>query len=196
MPKYSPNTIENCISSIILVSDVFGITPTLVKLSEELKVDTIVDPYDGVDMKFNNEAEAYSYFMDHVGLDAYLSKLQNTIQPVPKAKTLVGFSVGASAIWRLSEKVSPNLVKRGICFYGSQIRHYSALNPRFKIELIFPESEPHFNVSELQANLSTKQNVKTVRTNCLHGFMNSLSINYNQLAFQDQVDRLSAALEF
>jgi dienelactone hydrolase len=181
--------------SITLVSDVFGLTSALIKLAEALKVDTIVDPYDGVDMTFNNEAEAYSYFMDHIGLDVYLAKLIKAIQPAPAATNLIGFSVGACVVWRLSEKVSSNVVKRGFCFYGAQIRHYSELNPRFEIELIFPESEPHFDVSELQANLAKKQNVKTVRANCLHGFMNSLSRHYNQLACQDQIDRLSVALE-
>ncbi|MFT6141863.1 MAG: hypothetical protein ACJAXN_003098, partial [Psychromonas sp.] len=33
---------------MILVSDVFGKTPALIKLSEELNVRVIVDPYNGV----------------------------------------------------------------------------------------------------------------------------------------------------
>jgi len=55
--------------NIILVSDVFGRTPALVKLGEELNTAIIVDPYDGINMDFKNEAEAYSYFMDNVGLE-------------------------------------------------------------------------------------------------------------------------------
>ena len=181
--------------SIILVPDVFGITSALIKLSRALRVDTIVDPYDGVDMTFNNEAEAYSCFLDHVGQDAYLEQLKKAIQLASPTTTLIGFSVGASAIWRLSGTLSSTVVKRGFCFYGSQIRHYSTLNPTFEIELILPESETHFDVCELEANLAKKTNVKIVSTNYLHGFMNSLSSNYDQLAYQNQIDRLSVALE-
>lgn len=181
--------------NIILVTDVFGITSALIKLSEELNETAIVDPYDGIDMMFNNEADAYSYFMEYVGLDAYLVKLQKIVQPTSTAITLIGFSVGSCAIWRLSDRVQSNSIKRGICFYGSQIRHYSELNPAFEIELIFPESEPYFDVCELQVNLAKKQNVKTIRVDHLHGFMNKRSKNYNWAAYRDQVDRLSALSE-
>lgn len=176
--------------TIILVSDVFGKTPALISLSEELNADTIVDPYNGVDMGFKSESDAYSYFTEQVGLDLYLAKLLKVIQSGSTSRTLIGFSIGASAVWRLSEKVPSNFVKRAICFYGSQIRHYSELNPGFEVELIFPKSEPHFDVCELQANLSKKQNVKTIKVDYLHGFMNYYSSNYNQVAYQDQVNWL------
>ena len=169
------------------MSDVFGKTSALIRLAEELKADTIADPYNGVDMGFKTEAEAYSYFMERVGLDVYSAKLLNAIQSEATSKILIGFSIGASAVWRLSEKVSSKLIKRAICFYSSQIRNYSELNPKFQIELIFPKSEPHFDVCELQANLSKKQNVKTIKVDYLHGFMNYYSSNYNQVAYQDQV---------
>ncbi|MDN3490116.1 hypothetical protein [Pseudoalteromonas sp. APC 3694] len=35
-------------------------------------------------------------------------------------------------------------IVKGICFYSSQIRHHTELNPAFEIELIFPHYEqPH-----------------------------------------------------
>lgn len=176
---------------MIIISDVFGKTPALIKLSEELNASTIVDPYNGVDMKFKNEAEAYSYFVETVGLEAYLLKLITVIETGNSAKTLIGFSVGSSVIWRLSEKVSTHLVKRAVCFYGSQIRHFTNIEPQFEIELIFPKSEPHFNVSSLQTELSKKQNVKTIKTDYLHGFMNYYSTNYNKVAYTEQLNWLS-----
>ncbi|MFT4776027.1 MAG: hypothetical protein ACI9B7_000395 [Oleispira sp.] len=38
--------------NIILVADVFGKTPALIKLSEELQTEVIVDPYNGMNMGF------------------------------------------------------------------------------------------------------------------------------------------------
>lgn len=178
--------------NIILVADVFGKTPALIKLSEELNVRGIVDPYNGMNMSFKNEAEAYSYFMDHVGFEVYLSKLLKITESISSISTLIGFSIGASVIWKLSEKFSVKNVKRGICYYGSQIRNFKEVNPLFEVELIFPKKETHFDVLELQSELSKKQNVKTLKVAYLHGFMNFDSTNFSQSAYIEQVNWLRA----
>jgi hypothetical protein len=173
--------------NIILVSDVFGKTPALVKLSEELNANVIVDPYDGINMDFKNEAEAYSYFIDKVGLDTYLSKLLEITTSISSVTSLIGFSIGASVIWRLSENSSAKNISRGVCYYGSQIRNFKEVNPLFEVELIFPKMETHFDVLQLQSELSKKQKVKTMKVDCLHGFMNFYSTNYNEVAYQEQL---------
>jgi hypothetical protein len=175
---------------IILVSDVFGKTPALVKLSEELNANIIIDPYDGINMNFKNEAEAYSYFIDKVGLDNYLSKLLEITMSISSLTTLIGFSVGASIIWKLSENSSVKNISHGICYYGSQIRNFKELNPLFEVELIFPKVETHFDVLQLQSELCKKQKVKTMKVDYLHGFMNFYSTNYNEVAYLEQLDYL------
>ena len=180
------------VMSIILVSDIFGKTPALIELGEELNAKAIVDPYDGQDMKFKNESEAYSYFMENVGFDVYLSELLKIIKLADCASTLIGFSVGASAIWQLSDKISSDLVKRSICFYGAQIRNFTEVVPQIEVELIFPKYEPHFDVLELQACFYKTPNVKTSRVDYLHGFMNYYSNNYNQQGYREQVALLCA----
>lgn len=107
--------------NIILVADVFGKTPALITLAEELNAKLIVDPYNGRNMGFKSEAEAYSYFMDSVGLEIYFSTLLAVTESLSSVSTLVGFSVGASAVWKLSGELSVNNVKRGICFYGYKL---------------------------------------------------------------------------
>lgn len=176
--------------NIILVTDIFGKTPALLKLSEELKVKAIVDPYDGVDMAFKDEAEAYSYFMANVGFEEYLSRLLKTMASIPYNSTLIGFSIGASVVWALSEVPSVNNVQGAICYYGSQIRHFKEVKPRFEIELIFPKEEPHFDVQTLQNELAKKHNVTARKVDYLHGFMNLYSTNYNQSAYNEQLDWL------
>jgi dienelactone hydrolase len=173
--------------NIILVTDIFGKTPALVKLSEELNAKIIVDPYGGVDMAFKDEDEAYSYFISNIGFENYFSVLLKTMESINFTSTLVGFSIGASVIWKLSEKLSVKNVNCAICYYGSQIRNFKEVNPLFKVELIFPKKEFHFDVLKLKNDLSKKKNVHTTKVDYLHGFMNKHSTNYNQSAYNEQV---------
>lgn len=176
--------------SLILVSDVFGMTPALAQLSEALNADCIIDPYNGVNMDFSDEAQAYAYFIENVGLDAYLMLLKDKLEAMPSGIVLIGFSVGASAIWRFSETVPKGLVKKAIFYYGSQIRNFIDITPNIKTELIFPQSEPHFDVAVLQSQLSERKNVTTRRVEYLHGFMNKHSDNYNQAGYDIQIEWL------
>ena len=176
--------------SIMLVSDIFGKTPALITLADELNAKVIVDPYDGEYIKFNDELEAYAYFMENVGFDAYLVKLLAAINIAGSDITLIGFSIGASAVWKLSEQLSLNNVSRGICYYGSQIRYFKEVEPSFEIELIFPKYEEHFDVLKLQEELALKKNTKMTKTNYLHGFMNLYSINYTESAYNEQLNWL------
>ena len=181
--------------SVVLVADIFGRTTALTTLAKELDAAVIVDPYDGVDMGFSHEAQAYAYFMAQVGIEAYCLVLLKTLASTLTVTDLVGFSVGAAVIWKLSEHQSLKQIRRGICYYGSQIRNFKQLNPLFELELIFPKLEGHFDVEQLQTELSTKQNVKASKVDYLHGFMNACSTNYDPLGYQQQLNWLQLRLK-
>lgn len=178
--------------SIILVSDIFGVTPALLAMAKRLGASSIVDPYDGMMMEFQNEADAYSCFINTVGLDNYLAVLLKTVNSLEHQVTLIGFSVGASTVWRLSEIKCNSHIKQAICYYGSQIRNFTHIEPSFKIDLVFPASEPNFDVIALQKNISIKANVKTKKVVYLHGFMNHHSSNYNELGYKEHIEILSS----
>lgn len=171
--------------SITLVSDVFGITPGLLRLKEEIGAETIVDPYNGQSMAFNNEADAYSHFVSTVGLEGYVSILFKTLEAFETPTTLIGFSVGASAVWSISSSNERNLVKQAYCFYGSQIRNFTETEPCYRTNLIFPQSESHFDVAELIHKLTNKPNVSISQVEYLHGFMNYYSTNFNEKAYKE-----------
>jgi len=180
--------------AIILVSDIFGKTPALTKLAKALNAEAIIDPYNGEDMSFDNESDAYDYFTKQVGLDTYFTLLNKAVSAFYSTKTLIGFSVGASAIWALSEKESSHKVNNAVCYYGSQIRNHTEINPLFPIEMIFPKYEAHFDVTALQKKLATKTQVKIIKTDYLHGFMNYHSSNYNHNAYLEHLNMLRVLL--
>jgi dienelactone hydrolase len=191
--------------TLIIVSDVFGNTPALQILGDTLaeiihSAVNIIDPYESKMMNFANEQEAYDYFTQHVGLAVYTEKLQTVINLGTEQKSLLGFSIGASAIWKLSPNSIQNknehsrdgklMVQGAIGFYGSQIRNLTDIEPSFPIALIFPQSEQHFCVNDLMAKLTDKKQLTLSQVNHLHGFMNALSKNYNHKAYMYYCDWL------
>lgn len=177
---------------IILISDIFGRTSALECLAAEISQDALIlDPYDSEFMDFKNEAAAYEYFSENVGLASYANKLKQVLQEQGDEVLLIGFSVGASAIWNVSYDESISVVKKAICYYGSQIRNNVACSPRFPIEMVFPSMERHFSVDELIHQLSGKQNVSIRQVSYLHGFMNELSLNYDAKGYAEEIVRLN-----
>jgi dienelactone hydrolase len=175
----------------IIVSDIFGRTPALENLCKAVGSDVdVIDPYDGKSMGFQTEDQAYDFFMANVGLSTYCDLLVSRLEKVRVPISLVGFSVGASAIWQVSESLSAEKVKRVVCFYGSQVRHLTEIKPSVVIEHVLPTHEPGFSVESLENRLSGIKNVVLYKTSYLHGFMNELSKNYNNLGYSEYIDWL------
>ncbi len=194
--------------TLVIAPDIFGRTPALDRLVRSLgqagtphQQIRIIDPYsDGT--YFKKENEAYRYFTSRMDIPAYADliaeKLKTMIPPVntrvSTRVTLLGFSAGASAIWYLSGQGPRPEVSRGIGFYGSQIRHYQKISPHFDLRLIFPESEPHFNVDLLMNRLSATHHVSCEKALGLHGFMNEYSDNYDPRLSEKYLEILIQAL--
>lgn len=178
---------------MIIVSDIFGRTPALERFACDIakKADdqaVIVAPYESLSPEFKDEREAYRYFTSNVGLDAYTDRLLCKIKSCKGKVRLIGFSAGASAIWRISAGEEANKISSAVLFYSSQIRHYPDIEPQFPVRLIFPQAEEHFDVNELMEVLVKKRNVKAEQTPFFHGFMNPLSKNFNQTAYYQYLD--------
>lgn len=173
---------------IIIASDIFGRTPELEDIAARLSINepnlTLMDPYGGRDHAFKNEYEAYNFFQKEVGIEPYINTIFEVITNKKRPLFLLGFSIGASAIWALSDKLSGQVNTRAMCFYGSQIRYFKDVRPNFSMELIFPEHEPHFNVDQLLSQISLIKNVVCHREENLHGFMNKRSVNFNKQAYE------------
>ena len=181
---------------VIVASDIFGKTPELEDIAAQLSSTScrakIVDPYDGTYQEFKNENEAYASFQQIVGIERYKDYILEIINQAKSDLLLIGFSVGASAIWALSEEYPTNGSIKAICFYGSQIRNYSNVNPKIEIEIFFPEHEPQFEVKNLISHLSRKRNVRCYMVPYRHGFMNKNSNNFNSHGYYHYLQILKA----
>lgn len=175
----------------IIVSDIFGRSHALEHLCAALHSDAIIfDPYDAVVMNFDNEEQAYLHFLKTVGHDIYVQNLKEFVRVQETEVFLIGFSVGAAAIWAMSANGTVSNVQKAICYYGSQVRNHLDRVPTFPVELVFPVMEKHFSVDEVMVELSGKENVSLRQVPYLHGFMNELSINYDKQGYMQEIQLL------
>lgn len=169
----------------IIVTDIFGRTEHVEKIAVYFKNSIIIDPYDGKNILFADEAQAYQYFNENCGLDRYTEKLSLALSGRVR---LIGFSVGASAVWNVLS--SGFDIESAVCFYGSRIRDNVEVITQCPVLAVFPAFEPSFDVDSVVAALSDKPNVEVEKTQYLHGFMNKLSVNFNAHGYLEYLHRI------
>ena len=178
---------------LIVASDIYGKTKhleTLIKeISKQYDSVEIVEPYEIDDINFKDEAEAYTHFQETIGLKGYIERLHSRLQGQEHSEqTLLGFSVGASAIWAVSDKLQSYRNTKGICFYSSQVRDYLDITPKIKIDLYFSVSEPMYDVDEVITEMSEKPEVNCIKTLYQHGFMNKKSQNFSKSGYSEYLE--------
>ncbi|WP_427109233.1 dienelactone hydrolase family protein [Lysinibacillus xylanilyticus] len=143
---------------------------------------------------YEQEQEAYEYFINEVGFDAPLEKITKIIL---EARThydevlLIGFSVGATLAWRLSTLPLQGVV----CVYGSRIRQYLDVIPSCPTLVILPSHEKSFNVHELKETFNPFPSVHTRQYLGQHGFMDIHNSNYCYGSYSQAQDEISQFLE-
>jgi|TARA_Y100001937_G_scaffold106855_1_gene148958 dienelactone hydrolase len=173
-------------NNILLVTDIFGncsaLQPLLQAIMAAGDVVTIVDPYRGKLQCFADEAEAYQVYSSQCGHDAYAAFVEQALaQPCTLA---LGFSAGATALWRALSAGRAGQITRAVLFYPGQIHQYLAVTPKLPVQIIFGHSEPHFAVAAICTELSKKPGVTAVQTAYEHGFMNPASKAFDSEGYQ------------
>ena len=178
---------------IILATEIWGRTPHTDALADRLRPHaekvTVTDPYDGRDPHFSSEEQAYAAYLDHGGLEPHARRITALALEGSHPAFLIGFSAGAGAVWATActEDVP---ILHTCCFYGSAIRTMADRTPFSPVDLIFPDSEPHFDVNALAAELEDKPLTTCHRADAGHGFMNPLSRNHDETANRHWTDWL------
>ena len=175
----------------LLITDIFGRTPAVSSLANELSDNTIiVDPYNTEEQNFVDEAQAYQTFMEKVGIETYAKQVSKVVAGLVVPTVIVAFSAGASALWSVSEGITNANVRLNILFYASQVRHFLAVKPAVESHMIYPSEETHFSIPELVTRLAFVPNVKLEVSQYQHGFMNKHSDNYSAEGYRMFVQRI------
>jgi len=183
---------------VLVLSDIFGLCAGLERLLADLSLAganvQVIDPYQGRHRQFTDEANAYAEYIAQCGHDTYatiaVQALQSSVLPYDIA---LGFSAGATALWRALAPVEPELVKRAILFYPGQIHQHLSLKPRVPTQIIFGNSEPHFAMADICRQLK-QQEINAVSTSYAHGFMNPASKAFDEQGYQHCLAQFHAAI--
>jgi len=169
--------------NVIIASDIFGITPSLAQLEKKLAKSVevaIFDPYHGEIQAFTSQEAAYQGFLDEGGLDSYTEQLKIILTYIEQPVVMIGFSAGASALWRLVDKSLGFEACHFIGFYPSQVRHHLEVMPRIPTTLVFPHREADFELKEVMSQLNDRELLTIKQSPWGHGFLNPLSDNFDQ----------------
>lgn len=180
--------------NILLVSDIFGNCVSLKPLQADLAAlgysVTLLDPYQGRSQHFADEAEAYQAYSSQCGHDRYAATVAQALTR-PYAFAL-GFSAGATALWRALGAADAGQITRAVLFYPGQIHQHLAVRPTLPVQVIFGHSEPHFNVAAICKELGQKPGVIAEHAAYGHGFMNPASKAFDSAGYQQCFSRVIA----
>lgn len=177
----------------IVAADLHGVNAALRSLLAPFVGEAIyVSPWDGDGCPFASEQQAHAALLAKNGIASYTDKISAAAGDAPSF--IIAFSVGASAAWLHAASGRGHPASRATLFYGSRIRDYATLTPRFCVTAIFAESEASFSPARLARRIASERVQTCVEAGTRHGFMNPGSPNYAPALCSAQLQKLALAL--
>ena len=161
----------------IVAADLHGVTAALRSLISPFVSEAIfVSPWERDGCPFASEQQAHAALIANDGIESYADKISALAGDEPAF--IIAFSVGASAAWLHSASGKGHPDSQATLFYGSRIRDYSSLIPRFAITAVFAENEASFSPAGLAQIIASDRVHTVIESGTAHGFMNPLSPNF------------------
>ena len=184
--------IKSELLQIIVATDIHGTHERLRTQLAVLGESIVVSPWSGDGKPFATEHESVLHFHQQDGLDFYERKIAEVARGKPSV--LIGFSVGATSLWRYVASLQCNPASLAFLYYGSRIRDYESLVPRCPTTAIFAENEPSFNPTNLAKALGRSGAQCIVLSGTHHGFMSPTSNHYRADIAEEQFRLLRAKI--
>ena len=165
----------------VLLHEIYGVNKHINHFANELSkegMDVICpDLLSGNVFSYDQQSEAYDYFMTEVGFDRAAAEVKEIIQSLQeryKEVYLVGFSIGATIAWLCSEQEGISGI---IGYSGTRIRDYLDITPKCRTLLLFARYEASLDVELIMPALIRNQ-VEVVRIAGSHGFADQYAPTY------------------
>lgn len=179
---------------IIIATDIHGINQQLRTLFQDFGNEvTFLSPWHGDGSPYDNEQQAVAAFQADHGMEKYQQQIAKEAGNTPAI--LIGFSVGATALWRhiASELCHPQ--SRAHLYYGSRIRDHQTNIPRCQTKVIFAEHEASFQPADIVANITHPHVECSIIAGTHHGFMNPHSPNFREELARRELFFLQSQIE-
>lgn len=171
---------------IVVLHEIYGINEHITMVGGDLALAglAVVCPdllNLGNPFSYDHEPEAYQYFLNNVGFAKAAELVTDLLREVReryRRVILLGFSIGATTGWLVSGAVAD--CDGFIGFYGSRIRDYLYVAPKYPVLLFLPLAETSFKTEELAVKLVNKENVTVQILEGGHGFADPFSRNYHE----------------
>lgn len=174
---------------IVVAADIHGVHAPLRALFHGLGAPvTFVSPWDGEGSPFASEQEAATAFHAQDGLARYQQAIAAAAGPSPAC--LIGFSVGATALWLHAGSAHCHPGSHAFLYYGSRIREHTGVLPRCAVSAVFAEVEPAFTPAAVARQIASAGVACTVLPGTRHGFMNPRSPAFCAQRAQAELERI------
>lgn len=177
---------NNSDTLIIVIHEIYGINDhikgvcqSLADVGYDIVCPDLLDGKPAFD--YAREEEAYRYFLNFVGFEPSKKRITFLLRQEEmnyKQIFLMGYSAGATIAWLCS---GLDMKCDGVIgFYGSRIRDYMDVTPKYPALLIYPAEEKSFDPYELREGLRQNEKVEVHILDGKHGFADPYNINYNE----------------
>ena len=181
---------------LIVCTDIFGDSSELQTLLSDLELSNfkihVISPYSDTlyqNTVFDDESNAYDAFTSVGGVEAYAKHIEQFVRGVEQRFLVLGFSAGGAASW-VAQNELPESIKACLLFYPGQIRHYTSLKAKSPVDIVFPGSEKHFELSTVISELEGIDGLSIKQCQYSHGFMNRLSENFNENGYAEYLQHI------
>lgn len=176
----------------LIATDIFGPTPELQAFAAALGRPTrVIGPTKSPAPTAWSEAMAYANFIEGGGIPPYVRRLEQALaDPAAGIERVIGFSVGATALWALLATPRARSIRSTTLFYGSRIRDQLDRVPLCPVQLVFAEHEKSFCPSDLVAALRARGYDAMFDPGSQHGFMNPRSPGFDPARQAKYLDAL------
>ncbi len=164
---------------IIIATDIHGVNQQLRALFQDFGEEiTFLSPWHGEGSPYDKEQEAVAAFQADRGMEKYQQQIAKEAGNAPAI--LIGFSVGATALWLYTASAQCHPQSRAYFYYGSRIRDHQTNIPRCPGKVIFAEHEASFQPTDIIANITHVHVECSIIAGTNHGFMNPRSPNFRE----------------
>lgn len=166
-----------------IATDIYGAGEGIRQLTSDLRsrgaAVSIISPYETDSVPGCRDVkEVYAAFIEECGHEHYREKILRVLQK-EGCDAVIGFSAGASSMWRVLAGSSLKSLHHFLGFYPTRIRDYLEYFPQTPTTLIFPCFEKVVDVDMLIQKIAGRGDTCCRKVPYLHGFLNPLSENFS-----------------